>query len=523
MGEMGQSSRGSSPSVVHPASQPVATAASRHFLGATPHLAPLPSSGYYGNHQNVILPVNHHQNDNDDDVLIVEDYMAGMAQEEPFYIDDGDDEREEGATLTPDNGNTGFQRRKADSSSAYEDQGRSPDDQRHYTGDQGHEDSASHHYGELGLQTGDGESRDRAVSPAPVCGMEVEGQASHWDETASGTSSAAGRHGNASEQSDPEEAGLGPRRLRVKHENPCSPPSPPSPRLPARLDPAADAPAEEGSASRSGEAGTVHPSAGGQQGAGHAGVDNGEHGQGEVPHTAAVASPRSAGEPTLKKIKLENEAWGESADADNSSQGSEASTSLTGGACAAAYGANTADASQQNNGNRNQLTCANTSRLNHVISGYRSTISTIRKNTAYAGQAIRGLTNSGTYQATNASSSRTARGAANTAYRVANHATSRMTNPMPSAMTSQMTKQVTNVVTSQMTNLLQTLVTNLVEKSSPGVTNDAEVTFVNHVVCELKKLDEDLQADVKFSIQKTIYEAQKEMRQRRTQQTGNAV
>ena len=90
-------------------------------------------------------------------------------------------------------------------------------------------------------------------------------------------------------------------------------------------------------------------------------------------------------------------------------------------------------------------------------------------------------------------------------------------------MTSQMTKQVTNVVTSQMTNLLQTLVTNLVEKSSPGVTSDAEVTFVNHVVCELKKLDEDLQADVKFSIQKTIYEAQKEMRQRRTQQTGNAV
>lgn len=325
----------------------------------------------------------------------------------------------------------------------------------------------------------------------------------------------------------------------MKRENPCSPPSPPSPRLPSRLDPAADAPAEEGSASCSGEAGTVHPSAGVQQGAGHAGVDNGEHGQGEVPHTAAVVSPRSAGEPTLKKIKLENEAWGESADADNSSQGSEASTSLTGdacsshrseastsltgGACAAAYGANTADASQQNNGNGSQLTCANTSRLNHVSSGYRSTISTIRKNTAYAGQAIRGLTNSGTYQATNASSSRTARGAINTAYRAANHATGRMTNPMPSAMTSQMTKQVTNVVTSQMTNLLQMLVTNLVEKSSPGVTNDAEVTFVNHVVCELKKLDEDLQADVKFSIQKTIYEAQKEMRQRRTQQTGNAV
>ena len=503
---MGQSSRGSSPSVVH-APQPVATAVSPHFLGAPPLLAPPPSNGYYGNHQNVTLPVNDYQNDHDDDVQILEDYMDGFAQEESVFIDDdGDEERDEEAIL--DSGNSDLQRSRLDSSNAYEDRGRSHGDQGRSTGNQGHRGNTSHRYGEVDLQTltqfVDGESHDRDLSSSGS-GRKVEtGQASDGDGTASAqgnTTTAACLHGNASrKQNDLEEAGVGSRRLRVKREKLSSAPSPPPPPLPSRQDSSPDDPREESCVSPSGEASIMHTLAGGQQNENHTGFDDcGHYGQGEMPHPTTVAVPRSAEEPALKKIKLEN-TLDMHADADDSSQTSDGSTSLTNDACAARM--HNADTSQINSANTSQINIPN---ADHLTS--------------------RMVANSETSHTTKASSIRTARGTANTARQIANHVTdmtSQMTNPMTCVVTSQMTNHVTNVVTSQMTNLMQTLVTSLVEKSSPGVATDAEVAFANHMVCELRKLDEDLRADVKFSIQKTIYEAQKEMRQRRAQQEDSA-
>ncbi|WP_419612209.1 hypothetical protein, partial [Thiolapillus sp.] len=56
--------------------------------------------------------------------------------------------------------------------------------------------------------------------------------------------------------------------------------------------------------------------------------------QGEMSHPTTMAGPRSAEEPTFKKIKLEYTP-GMHADADDSSQTSDGSTSLTNDACAA--------------------------------------------------------------------------------------------------------------------------------------------------------------------------------------------
>ncbi|XP_076446267.1 uncharacterized protein LOC143283787 [Babylonia areolata] len=80
--------------------------------------------------------------------------------------------------------------------------------------------------------------------------------------------------------------------------------------------------------------------------------------------------------------------------------------------------------------------------------------------------------------------------------------------------------RVTDAVSGQMTSLLHTLVTNLVDRSSGA---DGDTAFVRYVAAELKQLDEDLQADVKFSIQKAIYDAQKEMSRRRTRDDNGAA
>ena len=64
----------------------------------------------------------------------------------------------------------------------------------------------------------------------------------------------------------------------------------------------------------------------GQQNEDHTGFDDCEHdGKGEMPHPTTVARPRSAEEPTPKKIKPEN-APGLHADADDSSQTSTSPT-----------------------------------------------------------------------------------------------------------------------------------------------------------------------------------------------------
>ncbi|KAL8624027.1 hypothetical protein ACOMHN_041617 [Nucella lapillus] len=97
--------------------------------------------------------------------------------------------------------------------------------------------------------------------------------------------------------------------------------------------------------------------------------------------------------------------------------------------------------------------------------------------------------------------------------------TSPASDERPSAAS--MVSQVTDAISHQMTSLLQTLVTSLAEKLSGDITADDNMAFANYVRAELTKLDEDLQADVKFSIQKVVYEAQKEMSRRRTQSENN--
>lgn len=68
----------------------------------------------------------------------------------------------------------------------------------------------------------------------------------------------------------------------------------------------------------------------------------------------------------------------------------------------------------------------------------------------------------------------------------------------------------------QMLQVMQIILTSVKDQFS-NEHSDADMAFANHIVCELRKLDEDLKTDVKFTIQKAIYDVQKQMNARKQQ------
>lgn len=82
--------------------------------------------------------------------------------------------------------------------------------------------------------------------------------------------------------------------------------------------------------------------------------------------------------------------------------------------------------------------------------------------------------------------------------------------------------RATSAMSTQMTSLIQSLVTQLSEKLlSVNGDVDGDVAFGHYVTCELKKMNEELKTEVKFSIQKIVYNSCKCTLQQRLRSDGD--